>query len=74
MRSPVPRVFGLTEKGIDQATAVLDAMPRGDSNKVIEALSGLKIQYSGVPLRALLRDVYARYRDWTHESEIADLL
>ena len=68
------RVFKLTPAGEAHAHRALETMPEGISRKVYDALAGIKHKYGTVPLRALLRDVYARYRDWAIESEIANLL
>ena len=67
------RSFKLTPYGLGRAQQALHRMS-DLSTRVMGALTEIKRKYNSLTLRTLLRQVYSRYPDWTHESEISGLL
>ncbi len=64
-REGVERHFELTKDGVDVARLLA-----GEHEGVSEALTEIKDQYAGMPLRQLIRYVYSKYPEYATRSKI----
>lgn len=64
----ITRSFQLTDRGWRYYSKLVEQLPDG----AIDELVQFKNRFARLPLRQLVRYVYQRYKDFTHESVIRD--